>query len=102
MKKKTKEDLLKENAQLIEKLEVALLADRSIRENLTSVLLYLPKVYNSISSIKPATMSWIDIAFNMGELRADADYSMLLEGREMMRREIEELKRQLNPLPEKH
>jgi|CXWL01.1.fsa_nt_gi hypothetical protein len=93
--KTTKEQLIKENAVLTQKLELAKRKDEEVRENLTSILLYSPQVYNSYSQ-KPKIMSWIDIAFNMGELRADANYSMLIDSREELKREIELLK---NPKP---
>lgn len=93
---KKKEDYIKENGRLREQLDAWEVKDRGVRENLTQILRYYPRELSNFTSSKPSVMTWIDIAFHMGELRADANYSMLLEGRESMRREIEELK---NPPP---
>lgn len=99
---KTKEDYIKENGRLREQLEVWEVKDKQIRENLTQIIRYYPSndSYGYRSNV-PSVMSWIDIAFHMGELRADANYSMLLKGREEMRREIESLKQITNSSLEK-
>lgn len=91
----SKEDYIKENGRLREVIEMWEVKDRQVRENLTQILRYYPRESIGAYNSKPAVMTWLDIAFAMGELRADANYSMLLEGREMMRNEIEELKKQL-------
>jgi len=90
---KTKEDYIKENGRLREMLQVAEINDQKVRENLTQILKYYPSNDSyGYGARTPNVMTWLDIAFAMGELRADANYSMLLESREIMRREIEELK----------
>lgn len=93
--KTTKEMLLKENARLSEKLEVELRKDKEIRTQLSKILRY--ENGGGLYSRVEEPMSWIQIAFHTGELRADANYSCLIEARENDRRIISELQEKLTP-----
>lgn len=90
-----KEELIKENGRLSQEMRGYVEDDRRIRMELSKILRY-QKWDGGISYNEPNPMTWIQIAFAMGELRADANYSCLLEGREMMRKENEELKKTLD------
>lgn len=96
MAKITKEQLVKENAKLNERLYVLERKDEELRQNLTEILNYYEHDPYTFSNSKMKPMTWIDIAFRIGELRADANYSRLLQEREELHQEINNLK---NPPP---
>lgn len=94
--KTTKETLVKDNARLREQNEMWERKDAKLRTELSAVLHYENGggIY-SMKYVPQDTMTWIQIAFHIGELRADANYSCLLDSREIMRTEIEHLKAEL-------
>lgn len=47
---------------------------------------------------KPVVQSWEGIAFLIGELKSDADYSCVLEAREHLRRENQSLREEIEAL----
>lgn len=92
--KTTKEELLKENARLTRRVETFERDDRDIRTQLTEILRY---ENGGMYSRPSPTMTWIQIAFHMGELRADANYSCLIQSREDLKKEVQELRERLSP-----
>lgn len=90
-----RDDLLKENAQLKERIGVWERKDEEIRKQLTQIIRYY--AFDSYTVYqKSDTLTWLQIAFHMGELRADANYAMVLQAREDLKRELDALK---NPKP---
>lgn len=89
-----KDELQKENGRLRSKLEEWEREDKRLRTELSAVLRYENgSGYSSLSyTQRTDPMTWIQIAFHMGELRADANYSMLLANRADLERELMELK----------
>ena len=100
----TRDDLIKQNAALMQQnLEISL-NEEKLRAEFSKLLgpydkrPCTEKSLFSGSDERRGVMSWSAIFFSMGELMADANYSMLIQSREEMRREIEEL-RQKNAHP---
>lgn len=90
----TKEQLAKENAQLREQLSVERQKDVATRENLSDILGHYRIDTNFGATTRTRTMTWLDIAFRIGELRAETNFSRLLESNEQMSLEIKLLKEQ--------
>lgn len=96
-----KDDLIKENARLMAEVEALNREDETRRKELSALLnsydLYVDK-WTGRKDKAVAVQSWLGIAFLIGELKADADYSCVLEARENFRRENEELHREIKDL----
>jgi hypothetical protein len=108
--KQTKEVLVKENAILKAEITRLNALDEDRRKTLSDLLdsyEYVPEFYNSYSNSKGKRQlnvrDWLGIAFLIGELKADADYAMVLQSRDHFQKEAETLRRQLeeikNPPP---
>lgn len=102
--KQTKEQLLAENAKLTSKLEAWEANDRKLRDDFADLLDQYEwiKEYYSYDKKKVLTnLSWHKIAFLVGELKADANYSILLEehrrGEKQNMELMEEIHRLKNP-----
>lgn len=86
--KTIKEQLVKENARLTNRVASLERFDDDLRKNLTAILKYTWN--DSYYGRKPETMTWYDICFHIGELRADANYSCVLEQVENLKRDLAE------------
>lgn len=90
--KTTKEDLIKENATLSKKVEEFGDKDRALRVELGELL----DIYHRPNAFqyqdRDEIPSWYKIAYMIGELKSDADFSCVLAGRNMLREENERLK----------
>jgi hypothetical protein len=95
----TKEELIKENATLTEKLVRMKLDEENTRKVLSELLdsyEWIAKgYYNPERDKKVIVRDWIGIAFLIGELKADADYAMCIQAREALRNENEALKEEI-------
>lgn len=108
--KVTKEDLIKQNERLQVKADTMEAEDIRVRKVLSELLdSYEYKTSYGYSNSPEKTVkvrSWEGIAFLIGELKADADYSMCIEAREELKREVELWKKRVNdlenPLPITH
>lgn len=89
--KTTKESLQKENTKLEQSNKYYHDKDRRIRKELENLL--IPNYNRKPSYEEP--ISWEEIFFRMGELKADADYSTTLGNNENMRVEIAMLRSRL-------
>jgi hypothetical protein len=93
-KQKTRDELLVLNAALLEKVNEATREDMEIRSQLSEILgcHIIEKDFYSrvINDQKIDIRSWLSIAALIGELKADANYSMVLESKEELRKELEE------------
>lgn len=98
--KKTKEQLEKENARLSERVEALVKVDEEVREKLSRLVGTPTYKTNYFGETNVVPLSWIEIAFAIGELKADADYSCVLEAKERFRQEAEELRQKLEELRE--
>lgn len=100
--KQTKEQLQKTNIILAEKIKIIEQEDYERRKVLSELLGSYEYVseygYSSKNKKEINVRDWLGISYLIGELKSDADYSCLLEGREMLRAENEELKQQLYKL----
>jgi hypothetical protein len=94
--KVSKDDLIKGNAELAANNSRLCREDQRLRDEFTKLLNGYKPQHFEYGSRRIATLSWEEIFFGMGELRSDANYSCLLQSRESMRAEIEELKKQLS------
>lgn len=101
MSKVTREELIAENAKLINEIETRDANDRKLRttlsELLDSVEVEVERDPYSMHrrAVKTRTVilqDWIGIAFLIGELKADANYSILLEGERSIKEENQQLK----------
>lgn len=90
-----KEDCLKEIGRLTILTNNFAQEDKRVRSELSKILRY-QNLDGSIGYNEPAPMTWIQIAFVMGELRADANYAMIIEQVRNKDMEIAALK---NPAP---
>lgn len=90
--KLTKEQLIKSNAILDQENRELLAEDKRIREELTALLTGYRKNPFSYGHDKPSTESWMSISFLIGELKADADYSMCIQASEDLKTQIKILK----------
>ncbi len=104
----TKEELLAQNAVLqakIDKTEKEDLERRTVLSGLLDSYEWISDgygSYNNKTTKKTMVRDWLGISFLIGELKADANYSCLIDGREMMRNEIADLKQQLATQREKN
>lgn len=101
--KVTKELLLKENALLTERLESMIREDFNRRTTLSKLLGNYSIVrksydYRDASEKQIEVESWLGIAFLIGELKSDANYSLCIETRETLRRENDALYAELKAL----
>lgn len=86
----TKEQLIKENASLNAKVEALLKGDIEIRTCLSELLgkvTWERQPYERDHSKKVEVLDWIGIAFLMGKLKQDSEYSNLLKANEKLREE---------------
>jgi len=90
--KKLKEDLEKENKRwsiAVSELEEG---DIHLRKEFTALIgSQIPNIFGGYQN-KNNIMSWEEVFFRVGELKADADYTCLLEQNNIMRRELENFK----------
>lgn len=99
--KTTKEELLKTNERLENKLKVFESEDLRVRTVFSELLdstYFESDFYGSRKEKKVKVLSWEGIAFLMGELKADANYSMVIQGRDEFREENRFLKEQIKNL----
>ena len=94
-----KEDLIKEVARLNDRNENWAREDKRVRTELSKILRY-QNWDSGIGSYsrQEEPMTWIQIAFAMGELRADANYAMIIEQVRNKDMEIAALKNPPNQL----
>ncbi len=100
---KTKEDLIKEVAKLTEKLEARAASDLKTRTTLSELLgsyEWENEYYGNRKTRKVVVMDWLGIAFNIGELKSDAEYSLVLSVKEELKRENEDLRMTVKMLRE--
>lgn len=84
-----KDDAIKEIGRLTAVIQRLEAQDKDVRRNLTNLFKgYLN--YNSFD--KHTDMTWIEIAFHIGELRADADIHCMLQREQNLREELRNLK----------
>lgn len=99
--KTTKESLLKDNARLNSKLDSWIVEDAERRKVLSELLdsyEYVSNEYGYSNNSKKRQIlvrDWLGIAFLIGELKADADYAMCIEARELLRNENNTLKQEI-------
>ena len=99
--KKTKEELLKENARLERDITSLKDDDNRTRETLSELLgsyEIINDIYSPRNSRKTIVRDWLGIAFLIGKLKADADYSATVEAREKLKREVSVLKEKIYKL----
>jgi len=87
----TKESLLKENKKLSVSLEFWKGEDRRLRREFTNILSHQYPPYGGAPN---ETLSWEEIFFRIGELNSDANYTILLEQKRLLERQIEEIKQE--------
>lgn len=91
----TKEKLVKENVILQQKYDYLEYTDIQTRKTFTRLLgNYVNSSSTRIFRIQDSEtpiMNWTEIAYHIGELRADADIHCLIEARDNFRRRVEEL-----------
>lgn len=95
---KTKEELVKENTLLEQKLSERGKEDLRIRTELSELLDSYTETTDRFGGggveRKINVQSWLGIAFLIGELKADANYSMVLEAKENFRQRAAELEKE--------
>lgn len=91
MARKKIEDFIKENAALQSRVYTLEAEDKRIRTELTAILRY-ENVYVA-PSLRSDPMTWLQIAFHIGELRADANYALVVEQVKNLTSENEELRK---------
>jgi len=97
--KTTKEELVKENAVLNQKLEGLNAKDFEIRKELSECLDSYENVREfgyTQATQSVNVQSWLGIAYLIGELKSDADFSLNIEREKMLRQENEELRRKIH------
>lgn len=102
MPKVTKEQLQKQNTMLEEKLTRMVDEDRRLREVFSDLLDSSEFVegygFSHSKERKVVVQSWEGIAFLIGELKSDADYSCVIEARENLKRENQILREHIAQL----
>jgi len=93
--KVTKEKLVKENSMLEGNVLFYEKQDTRLRKEFTGVL---GVNCRQPHMREPDTLSWEEIFFKMGELKAEANYHMILESRDILHRENIKLKTELDQL----
>ena len=94
----TKASLEKVNTEFAYRLEAAEREDLERRKILSGLLDSYETIrerYSDRDERKLVVQSWLGIAFLIGELKADANYSLLLEGKENLLRENAELRERI-------
>lgn len=101
----TKEELIKENGKLYGQVERLQLDDKTRRIELSGLLdnyeWEIEREYGYSSSKKTKKVidaSWLEIAFLIGELKADADYAMCIQAREDLKKENADLRERIKQL----
>lgn len=93
-----KDEAIKEIGRLKNIIERYEVQDKDIRRNLTNLLEgYLNQGWNTYD--KHADMSWYEICFHIGELRADADIQCMIQRELKLRSELDMLKREHSERP---
>lgn len=93
---KTKEQLLKDNALLEEQVKQMNIKDLEIRRQFTGLLGGISFVKDFYGQNKDVvTFTWLEIAFKIGELESDANYSCTLQARDDFRNELFDLKQRI-------
>jgi hypothetical protein len=98
MKKPTNAELISENAELKTLLDSYKQKDLTIRTDLSKLLdsyTYESRYRYGDKEKKVDVQSWLGIAFMIGELKADADFSILLLREEDHKRTIKALNQRL-------
>lgn len=99
--KTTKEELIKLNERLEVKVKMLQSEDERMRTVFSELLdstYYENDFYGSRKEKKTKVLSWEGIAFLMGELKADANYSCVIAGRDEFREENHILKTRIKEL----
>lgn len=102
----TKEQLLEDNAKLQEQLNNWVSVDKTRRDTFAELLGQYTEesIFGQKVNRKADDINWYRIAFLVGELKADADYSCLLAAREDLKRQneklLDEIWRLQHPKPE--
>ena len=92
---KTKDQLIKEIAILEEKNKQLLKQDLDVRTDLSALLgkhYFESESWGGESEKKVDVQTWIGIAFLIGELKADAHYSLVLESKKHLETNIDMLR----------
>ena len=93
---KTKEMYVKEVQSLTERLNTCLSEDTRLRDEFSGILGNpQPTMWGGTPRLN--RMSWEEIFFRIGELRADANYSCVISSRDSFRDELFALKESLKP-----
>lgn len=108
---KTKVDLEKENTKLESTLEDKIKKDKDLRTVFADLLNAVEYERDRFSGSydsktrKIRDITWYEIAFLIGELKADANYAMVIESRDMFRNNLDEAEKEIfnlkNPNKEK-
>lgn len=100
--KQTKEQLLKELGKVQEAVRNWQETDLSVRERFSGLLDGNENAgvfsYGAEGNKKAALFSWLEIAFKIGELKSDAEYTMLLVRESNLRLELVEAKKKIREL----
>lgn len=99
--KKTKEDLIKENAELsliIKQNEVDDLKRRTTLSGLLDSYEWKVDAWDNKKTSVIHVRDWLGISFLIGELKADADYAMCIQARDQLRNENEMLRMRIKDL----
>lgn len=99
--KTTKDQLTKENATLTQKLENFKeqdLARRTVLSELLESYEWTSEYGYSNKTQKILVRDWLGIAFLIGELKADANYAMVLESKQRLLEEVDRLRREVMEL----
>lgn len=99
--KTTKGLLIKRNAVLEQKIEAMVKTDLEIRETLSELLDSYEYDFNRWDNQKTKKIDvkdWLGIAFLIGELKADADYAIVLESKKRLSEENLEFRRRIEDL----
>lgn len=102
----TKDQLLIQNGELQNTADLMKAKDESLRKTFSDLLgqySYENRYGSSNQDKKIEVCSWNKIAFLIGELTADANYSCCIDAREELKREVQDLKDEIYRLnhPEK-
>ena len=92
---KTKDDLIRANNALGMELDMLRTENHRIRKEFSKIFCSDVR-YSSIMPPGTYSLSWEEIFFKIGELNSDADYSVLLEEKCRLDRELGELKLDAN------
>ena len=94
----TKDQLIKENERLKQKVNYLNDESERIQKDFTRVLLWqrYDPAYSSYTD-RPKIFSWAEIFFKIGELNSDANYAIVLGEKHRLQEENDRLKQEKKP-----